>query len=81
MESGSQVGTYIAYGFVCLFLLVVAIAAARSYGMIMSLVLMVFLGNTKPGKSPADEEQEPDAEKKLKELNGGNAEEPTATTS
>ena len=48
MESGSQIGTYIAYFFVCLFLLVVAIAAARSYGMIMSLVLMVFMGPTKP---------------------------------
>ena len=53
MESGSQFGTYLAYGFVCLFLLVVAIAAARSYGMIMSLVLMVFMGNTKPEKDSA----------------------------
>ena len=48
MESGSQIGTYVAYFFVCLFLLVVAIAAARSYGMIMSLVLMVFMGRSKP---------------------------------
>lgn len=48
MENESQIGTYVAYAFVCLFLLVVAVAAARSYGMIMSLVLMVFTGNTKP---------------------------------
>lgn len=67
MESGSQVGTYIAYGFVCLFLLVVAIAAARSYGMIMSLVLMVFMGNTKPdaeaGTTPADGKADADTDK------------------
>ena len=54
MESGSQVGTYVAYFFVCFFLLIVIIAAARSYGMIMSLVLMVFMGNTKPNSEEAD---------------------------
>lgn len=48
MESGSQFGTYVAYGFVCLFLLIVIVAAIRSYGMIMSLVLLLFSGNTKP---------------------------------
>ncbi|MGV3708806.1 MAG: hypothetical protein ACO1Q7_08190 [Gemmatimonas sp.] len=48
MESESQLGTYIAYGFVCLFLTVVVIAAIRSYSMIMSLVLLLFSGNTKP---------------------------------
>ena len=60
MESGSQIGTYIAYFFVCLFLLVVAIAAARSYGMIMSLVLMVFMGPTKPTIDTASSETNED---------------------
>ena len=54
MESGSQLGTYVAYFFVCLFLVVVAVAAARSYGMIMSLVLMVFMGNTRPASDSAE---------------------------
>lgn len=67
MESGSMIGTYVAYGFVCLFLLVVAVAAARSYGMIMSLVLMVFLGNAKPdteaGTAPVDGKPETDPER------------------
>ncbi|MEP6832993.1 MAG: hypothetical protein ABJB74_06345 [Gemmatimonas sp.] len=31
----------------CLFLVVVSIAAARSYGMIMSLVVMLFMGKSK----------------------------------
>lgn len=64
MESGSQVGTYVAYFFVCLFLLVVAVAAARSYGMIMSLVLMVFFGNTKPSADTANSESNSDDEKR-----------------
>ena len=60
MESGSQIGTYMAYFFVCLFLLVVAIAAARSYGMIMSLVLMVFMGPTKPAIDTANSDTNED---------------------
>jgi hypothetical protein len=47
MESGSQVGTYVAYGFVVLFLLLVAVAAARSYGMILSLVVLAFMPKKK----------------------------------
>lgn len=64
MESGSQIGTYVAYGFVCLFLLVVAVAAARSYGMIISLFVMLFMGNTKPSENAgiitSDDNQDPD---------------------
>ncbi|MBC8090314.1 MAG: hypothetical protein H7Z40_23890 [Phycisphaerae bacterium] len=47
MESGSELGTYIAYGFVVLFLLVVALAAARSYSMILSLILLAFMPKKK----------------------------------
>lgn len=54
MESGSQLGTYIAYFFICLFLLLLAVTAARAYGMIMSLVLMVFMGKSKPTTDAGD---------------------------
>lgn len=47
MESGSEYGTYIAYAFVVLFLVVVAVAAARSYGMILSLVALAFMPKKK----------------------------------
>ena len=47
MENGSEYGTYIAYGFVVLFLVVVAVAAARSYGMILSLVALAFMPKKK----------------------------------
>ena len=60
MENGSQVGTYVAYFFVCLFLLLLAVTAARAYGMIMSLVLMVFLGNSKPTTDTVDTDNSSD---------------------
>ena len=64
MESGSEVGTYIAYAFVVLFLLLVAVAAARSYGMILSLVVMAFLPDRQPSTKVGDTESSPDSDNK-----------------
>lgn len=47
MENGSEYGNYIAYGFVVLFLVIVVVAAARSYGMILSLVALAFMPKKK----------------------------------
>lgn len=47
MENGSEYGNYIAYAFVVLFLVIVIVAAARSYGMILSLVALAFMPKKK----------------------------------
>lgn len=64
MENGSEYGNYIAYGFVVLFLVVVTVAAARSYGMILSLVALAFMPKKK-------EDYEADAAKQLSDFGNG----------
>jgi hypothetical protein len=53
MESGSHLGTYVAYGFVCLFLVIVALAVLRSSTMVIALLTLPFLRD-KAAKGPGD---------------------------
>jgi hypothetical protein len=44
MESGSAIGTYVAYVLVCLFLVFLTVVVARSVAMMLSLVVLPFMG-------------------------------------
>lgn len=59
MEHGSTIGTYVAYGVICLFLLVVTLVLLRTM-LLMSLLLLsparqlwTWLRGTAPGHDPA----------------------------